>query len=109
VQRGSRVVLFGYESEKRCIEGLEDLPRSSRVLDDIPNIFADDAPVVVEEVGGKPVRPRSLAQWGVPKILIDFLLCDRSHKNLVLLFSDLLADILEDGINCTRTIYEGFC
>jgi hypothetical protein len=47
---GGGVVLFGNEGEKGGIEGLEDLPRSSGVLDDFPNIFTDDAPTVVEEI-----------------------------------------------------------
>jgi len=59
---GGSVFFFVYEGEKGPIEGLENLLGYSRVLDDFPNIFVDDASTVVKEIGSEPTWSRSLAQ-----------------------------------------------
>jgi len=46
----SGVVFFRNKGEKGCIEGLEDLPEFSGVLDDFPNILPDNALTVMKEV-----------------------------------------------------------
>jgi hypothetical protein len=108
VQGISSVVFFGYEGEKGRIDGLEELPGSSGVLGDFPNIFADDAPTIVEEIESEPIWPRGFSQWGVLKRLIELLLSDWSHECLIFLFGDLLGNLLEDRFDSPRAICWGF-